>query len=98
MLDHIILLKFKESTTNEQLQEVIERFKSLKNHLWGVMDLQAGFNFSERSQGFQVVLSIRFENRDALQAYELNPEHQACSTYIREVGRLDGIVVDIESS
>ncbi|CAN7348710.1 Dabb family protein [Paenibacillus sp. LjRoot153] len=98
MLDHIILLKFMESTTNEQLHKVIERFKSLRNHLEGVLDLQAGLNFSDRNQGFQVVLTIRFENRGALQAYEVNPEHQACSAFIRESGRLDGIVVDIETS
>lgn len=98
MLDHIILLKFKESTTTEQLHQVIERFKSLRKHLEGVVDLQAGLNFSDRNQGFQVVLTIRFESREALQAYEVNAEHQACSAFIREAGRLDGIVVDIETS
>jgi len=98
MIDHIVLLKFKESTTDEQLAEVVERFKSLRSHLAGVVDLQAGLNFSRRNQGYQVVLKVRFEDQAALDAYEQNTEHHACSAFIREVGRLDGIVVDIESA
>lgn len=96
MIDHIVLVKFGESTTQEQLQEVVDRFKALKNHLSGIVDLQAGINFSEKNQGYQVVLSVRFENKAALEAYGPNPEHQAVAAYIREVGRVDSIVVDIE--
>ncbi len=96
MIDHIVIVKFGEQTTNEQLQEVVDRFKALKNHLTGVVDLQAGINFSEKNQGYQVLLSARFENRAALEAYGPHPEHQAVAAYIREVGRVDSIIMDIE--
>ncbi|WP_068775748.1 Dabb family protein [Paenibacillus sp. FJAT-26967] len=96
MIDHIVLVKFGETTTQEQLQEVVQRFKALKGRLSGIVDLQAGINFSDKNQGYQIVLSVRFENRDALQAYGPNPDHQAVAAYIREVGRVDSIVVDIE--
>lgn len=94
MIDHIILLKFQETTTIERLLEVVERFKSLRPHLSGIVDMQGGLNFSERNQGYQLVLTVRFENQAALEAYESNPAHHACSAFIRESGRLDGIVVD----
>ncbi|WP_426446520.1 Dabb family protein [Paenibacillus sp. S-38] len=96
MIDHIVLVKFGESTTQEQLSEVVTRFKALRPHLTGIVDLQAGLNFSEKNQGYQVVLSVRFEDRSALEAYGPNPQHQAVAAYIREVGRVDSIVVDIE--
>ncbi|OLN21513.1 stress protein [Domibacillus antri] len=98
MIDHIVIVKFNESTTEEQLLEVVKRFKALKNHLSGVVDLQAGINFSDvtKSKGYQVVLTVRFEDKAALEAYGPHPEHQAVAAYIREVGRLDSIVVDIE--
>lgn len=96
MIDHIVLVKFGESTTHEQLQEVVDRFKALRKHLTGIVDIQAGINFSEKNKGYQVVLSIRFEDRAALEAYGPNPEHQAVAAYIREVGRVDSIIVDIE--
>ncbi|MDQ0871407.1 hypothetical protein QFZ77_000066 [Paenibacillus sp. V4I3] len=96
MIDHIVLVKFGETTTQEQLQEVVDRFKALKEHLTGIVDIQAGINFSEKNKGYQVVLSVRFEDRAALEAYGPNPEHQAVAAYIREVGRVDSLIVDIE--
>jgi hypothetical protein len=96
MIDHIVLVKFAETTTVEQLKEVVKRFKALEQHLEGVIDIQAGINFSEKNQGYQVVLTTRFESKAALEAYGPHPEHQAVAAFIREVGRLDSIVVDIE--
>ncbi|MDQ0885281.1 hypothetical protein QFZ81_000369 [Paenibacillus sp. V4I9] len=96
MIDHIVLVKFGETTTQEQLQEVVDRFKALKEHLTGIVDIQAGINFSEKNKGYQIVLSVRFEDRAALEAYGPNPEHQAVAAYIREVGRVDSLIVDIE--
>ncbi len=96
MIDHIVLIKFGESTTREQLTEVVTRFKALRSHLTGIVDLQAGINFSGKSQGHQVVLSVRFENKAALEAYGPNPHHQAVAAFIREVGRVDSIIVDFE--
>ncbi|MBP1966892.1 Dabb family protein [Paenibacillus aceris] len=96
MIDHIVLVKFGETTTQEQLQEVVDRFKALRPHLTGIVDIQAGLNFSEKNKGYQVVLSVRFEDKAALEAYGPNPEHQAVAAYIREVGREDSLIVDIE--
>ncbi|NOU73585.1 Dabb family protein [Paenibacillus sp. LMG 31458] len=96
MIDHIVLVKFGETTTQEQLQEVVDRFKALKKHLTGIVDIQAGINLSEKNKGYQIVLSVRFEDRAALEAYGPNPEHQAVAAYIREVGREDSLIVDIE--
>jgi hypothetical protein len=94
MIDRIILLKFDERTTNEQQLQVVERFKALQNHLTGVITMQGGLNTSDRNQGYQVVLEVCFENQAALDSYEENPEHHACSAFIREAGRNDGIIVD----
>lgn len=96
MIDHIVLVKFSDATTQEQLREVVDRFKALRSHLTGIVDLQAGLNFSEKNKGYQVVLSVRFEDRAALEAYGPNPHHQTVAAFIREVGREDSLIVDIE--
>ncbi|MFC0471517.1 Dabb family protein [Halalkalibacter kiskunsagensis] len=96
MINRTVLLKFSETTTQEQLQEVIEQFKALKNHLTGIVDLQAGLNFAEKSKEYQVVLTVRFEDRAALDAYANDEKHQAVAAFIREVGRVDSIGVDFE--
>ncbi|MDF2726192.1 MAG: Stress responsive alpha-beta barrel protein [Paenibacillus sp.] len=96
MIDHIVFVKFAETTAQAQMEEVVSRFKALRGHLSGIVDLQAGINFSEKNQGYQVILTVRFEDRAALEAYGPNPHHQAVAAFIREVGRLDSIVVDFE--
>jgi hypothetical protein len=96
MIQRTVLLKFAETTTQAQLQEVIERFKALKNVLTGIVEIQAGLNISEKSKEFQIVLMVRFENQAALDAYTVNEDHQAVASFIREVGRIDSIGVDIE--
>lgn len=96
MIEHLVLIKFADTTTREQLDEVVTRFKAIRPHLSGVVDLQAGINFSENSKGHQVALTVRFENREALEAYLPNPYHREIAAFIRESGRLDSIVVDFE--
>lgn len=96
MIQRTVLLKFAETTTQAQLQEVVERFKALKNVLTGIVEIQAGLNISEKSKEFQIVLMVRFENQAALDAYTVNEDHQAVASFIREVGRVDSIGVDIE--
>ncbi|QOR68058.1 Dabb family protein [Cytobacillus suaedae] len=96
MIQRTVLVKFAESTTQEQLVEVVNRFKALQNVLSGIVEIQAGLNIAEKSKEFQVMLMVRFENQAALDAYSTNEDHQAVAAFIREVGRVDSIGVDIE--
>ncbi|WP_226528092.1 Dabb family protein [Metabacillus niabensis] len=96
MIQRTVLLKFSDETTQEQLQEVIKRFKALEEVLTGLVEIQAGFNLAEKSKEYQVILMVRFEDQAALDAYSANEDHQAVAAFIRESGRLDSIGVDIE--
>lgn len=96
MIQRTVLLKFSEETTQEQLQEVIKRFKALEQILTGIVEIQAGLNLAEKSKEYQVILMVRFEDQAALDAYTVNEDHQAVAAFIRESGRLDSIGVDIE--
>ena len=96
MIQRTVLLKFAETTTEEQMQEVVTRFTALKSAIDGIVEIHAGRNIAERSKEFQVVLMVRFADRASLEAYTVNEQHQAVAAFIREVGRLDSIGVDIE--
>jgi hypothetical protein len=96
MIQRTVLLKFAETTTQEQMEEVIKRFKALERVITGVVEIQAGFNLSQKSKEYQVILMVRFENVAAVEAYTINEQHQEVAAFIREVGRLDSIGVDIE--
>jgi hypothetical protein len=96
MIQRTVLIKFEETTTQEQYQEMISRFKALKNVLTGIVEIEAGRNLAEKSKEYQLVLMVRFEDQAALEAYAANEEHQAVAAFIRDSGRIDSIGVDIE--
>ncbi|WP_132003816.1 Dabb family protein [Mesobacillus foraminis] len=48
----------------------------------GIVDLLQGINFSERSKGYEVGLTVRFEDRDALANYGRHPRHQEIVSYL----------------
>lgn len=97
MVEHLVLLKFGDETTEEQKTEAINRLKGLKEKLSGIIDVHAGLNFSDRSQGFSIGLAVRFEDKAALEAYGPHPDHQAVVSYLKEIGLIDIVVVDFEA-
>ncbi|WP_311315544.1 Dabb family protein [Metabacillus litoralis] len=53
-------------------------------------------NFSDRSKGFEVGLTVRFNNRASLENYGPHPAHQEVVAYLKEIGMEDSIFVDFE--
>lgn len=96
MVEHMVILKFGPETSAEQKDQAIQKLKRLKQDIPGIMDLQAGYNFSERSQGFEIGLTVRFDSKESLEVYGPHPKHQEVVSYLREIGLTDIIVVDFE--
>ncbi|RHW39538.1 Dabb family protein [Lysinibacillus yapensis] len=96
MIEHLVLIKFSPTATLEQKQELIDRTLQLKGKIPGILDIQQGINFSERSKGYEVGLTARFENRAALENYLPHPEHQKIVSFLKEIGVEDTIIVDFE--
>lgn len=96
MIEHIVLLKFYNSTTAKEKSELIRKTLALKEVIPGIIDIQQGHNFSERSQGYEMGLTVRFTDRTALENYGPHPKHQEIVSYMKEIGMKDKIVVDFE--
>jgi hypothetical protein len=94
MIKHIVLFKFKESTTKEQKEEVLFRLRSLKEEITGIIDIQAGINISKKNQGYEIGLTVLFEDRNALENYGPHPKHQEVVSHLEEIGLLDIIILD----
>ncbi|MFX3619453.1 MAG: Dabb family protein [Sporolactobacillus sp.] len=96
MIEHIVLFKFSEKTTEEEKAEGARRLCHLKEILPGILDIQAGKNFSDRNKGFSMALTVRLRSKADLENYAPSAEHQACVAYLKEVGLVDDINVDFE--
>ena len=96
MIEHIVLIKLSEEATKEQKQELIRRTLELKNVIPGIVDIQQGVNFSDRSKGYDTGMTVRFKDRESLENYGPHPAHQGIVSYLKEIGMEDRIVVDFE--
>jgi hypothetical protein len=91
-----VLFKLKADASEEAKNAAIEALKGLKAQIDGIVDLTCGRNFSERSQGYEIGLVVRFRDRAALDAYISHPAHRGVvEKYIHPI-REDVIVADYE--
>jgi hypothetical protein len=96
MVEHVVLFKLKPEATEAQKRAMVEALRGLRGQIEGIVDLSCGRNFSERGQGFEIGLVVRFRDRAALDAYIPHPAHRgAVEQFINPI-RLDVIVSDYE--
>lgn len=96
MIEHMVLVKFTEDVTELQKEELIQKSMGLKAKIPGILDLQQGLNFSQRNQGYEYGVTIRFENKEALESFDSHPKHLEVVSYLRQIGLEDIVVVDFE--
>ncbi|WP_338448749.1 Dabb family protein [Niallia oryzisoli] len=96
MIEHIVLIKFKNELTDAQLDDLIQKTLNLKDYIPGIIDIQQGRNFSNRSKGYEIALTARLTDRAALENYLPHPKHQELLSHLKELELEDIIVVDFE--
>ena len=75
---HIALFKFKEGTTEEQIDKVFEQLMDLSENVEGIEDYVSGPNNSPEnmSQGYTHGYVMTFADTTARDAYLPHPEHK----------------------
>lgn len=95
MIEHLTFIHFEKKPDPEKQAELIEKIKAFKVQIPGVIDAQAGKNFSE---GYDFGLSVRLENKQSFDVYMDHPKHREVATLLNEMGMSDFSVVDFECS
>lgn len=88
MVKHIVLWKLKDEaqgndkTTNAQ--QIKERLEALRGQIDGLLNIEVGIDFLG-GNNFDVALYSELTSREALDAYQSHPLHQAVLPFVREV-------------
>ena len=92
-LRHVVLFKFKDGTTGEQIQEVVDAFRALKTKVDAIQDFEYGTDVSveNKSEGFTHCFFVTFRDEKGRDAYLPHPAHQAFGKLVRP--RLDKVLV-----
>ncbi len=89
MLKHVVLFKFKEGTTPEQIKEVEKAFAALPGKIDVIKGFEAGTNVSveNHSEGFTHCFVVSFSSAADRDTYLNHPAH-------KEFGKLLGGCLD----
>jgi hypothetical protein len=96
MLEHIVLFRFKPETTVLTKEKIVTELMALKGKVPSILDISAGPNFSDRNQGFEYGLVVRFADRQGLDAYQVHPAHQHIVHELIRPALADILAVDYE--
>jgi hypothetical protein len=97
MINHLVLMKFKEGVGEAEVEELEKSLDDLPNKIIEIHSYEFGRDrvHSERSYDFGLV--SLFANLDTLQRYQKHPEHLKVLEKIKKICN-HVITVDFESS
>ncbi|HXT38821.1 MAG TPA: Dabb family protein [Candidatus Angelobacter sp.] len=83
-IKHIALFKFKEGTSDEQVQKVLDELMELSENVPGIEDYVAGLNNSPEglNKGYTHGFVMTFTDAAARDAYLPHPEHERIKTEV----------------
>jgi len=92
MIKHIVMWKLRNKADAEIIKDKLE---ALMGKIPGLRHIEVGIDFSSSEQSADVVLYSELESREALQAYQQHPEHQAVIPLVKAAS-VSRAVVDYE--
>jgi hypothetical protein len=90
---HVVLFKFKDSATPEQVQGVEAAFKALPTKINTITGFEWGNNVSPegKDEGFAHCFLLTFKDKAGLEVYLPHPDHKAFGALLRPI--LDKVLV-----
>jgi heme-degrading monooxygenase HmoA len=85
MIVHVLLLQPKPETTHEEMLNVLEQVKALKDKIPGIIDIQVSQNRNPNNYGYTYGFVMSFVDEEHLKAYSPHPEHRAVSAQLRRL-------------
>ena len=90
---HVVLFKFKDTATAEQVRAVEEAFKALSTKIDTIVDFEWGTNVSPegKDDGYTHCFFVTFKDKAGLEVYLPHPAHKEFGASLRTI--LDKVCV-----
>src|SRR5262245_64678407 len=88
---HVVVFKFKPGASPEQIKQVTDAFRELKDKIPGIVSFERGVNNSpeKKNLGFTHVYLLTFTDAQARDAYLPHPEHKKFGALLGRLGVLE---------
>lgn len=95
MITHIVLFKFKPETTEAEVQKLAEGLGGLPQLIEEIREFRFGADVVRSERSYDLGLVSSFEDLDALQSYNVHPEHQKVVAQVKAIAA-NVVAVDFE--
>ncbi len=92
MVVHIVMIKFQEGCSAEEIEEIRGEIDSLLGKVPTLLSMETGLNFSDEERAMDLVLTSTFADRKGLNEYALHPEHLKVIDKIKKVAEYSRVV------
>jgi stress responsive alpha/beta barrel protein len=93
MIKHVVMWKLNNISDGD---EVVKKLKNLEGRIPGLISIDAGTDTNKSGVAYDVVLISHHESQEALESYQLHPDHVEVKEFISSVVR-DSAVVDFSN-
>lgn len=95
MVIHIALFRWKNGTTEKEINNFLESIRQLKDKCSGIANIFCGKNYHQESKGITHGVVVLAENQEALDNYRNQPDHKIIAEKI-ELVEEDGLGFDFK--
>ncbi|QHW34105.1 Dabb family protein [Paenibacillus rhizovicinus] len=95
MITHIVLFKLKDGSP-ESVAQTVQVLKNMEGKIEELRSIEVGTDVIHSERSYHIALVTRFDSLDALNAYQVHPEHKKVIAHMSEV-REASVSVDYES-
>ena len=100
MIKHIVFWRLKESAHGngkpENARLIKQKLEGLKGRIPGLLAIELGIDTTATPNSSDIVLYCEFASQQALNAYQVHPEHQAIVPFVAEA-QCERRMVDYET-
>ena len=95
MIKHIVMFKLKDRT-KENIKKIVDALKTLEGNIDVLRSAEIGINFAKSKRSYDIALTAKFDDRNALNAYGTHPNHLPVVETVRSLCS-GSVVVDYET-
>ena len=85
MLTHVVLFKFKPETTAGDIQQMAEGLGGLPQLIEEILEFRFGTDVLHTERSYDFALVSSFDDLEAMQRYQVHPEHQKVLAFIKTI-------------
>ena len=97
MIRHVVLMKLKPETTDEQRSECLRRMKALPGQIPFALQHEAGMNMLHEETSWDLVQLFVLASREQIFEFRTHPAHLEASQYVAQfVEQMAGVDCEYE--